>query len=175
MQIQYKGNNLDLQAGDVVMFRNNLMITEPLTFLSLAVRAFTQFEFNHSAVVVNNQGLPFISEAIMSGIVSRPAQLHMERSKTRIMVIRPKTPVDEFLFTVRANSKLGTKYDFENLFIHQPIFRTTGKWIGPTYDHAQKRMVCSEFIAWAHQLPNWWNASTKEIFTSGKFYPIFKE
>jgi hypothetical protein len=146
-----------------------------MTWLSALVRYFTRCKYNHCAVIVMNWGVPFINEALGHGVVSRPAAVHLERSKTKIMIIRPTQPQFEQFFCVRANSKLGTPYDRCNLTYQQLIYRRTGLWIGKKGKGAEKHMVCSEYVAWCHQLEKWWLSSTKEVMNHDGFEIFFVE
>lgn len=180
MVIQYKGRSIALQAGDVILFRNNFVWHEPMTWLSALVRLFTRCQFNHCALIVTNWNVPFISEAVNRGIITRPAEKHLVRSKTRIMVLRPRDPFTPGTrelqdFIIRANSVVGSKYDFVSLFWFQLIYRITGKWYGPTNDPTGKRMVCSEFVAWAYKLDKWWLYSSKEVMYHRHFMWVFVE
>jgi hypothetical protein len=175
MTVNYKNRTIVLMSGDIILFRNNFIWHEPITYLSALVRFFTKCKYNHCGLVVHNWGTPFISEAVNDGVITRPAAEHILRSKTRIVVLRPKSIVHMPTFCKRANSAVGKKYDFKALLFFQLIFRTTGKWIGPTGAKAAEQMVCSEFVAWAHQLDNWWLLSSRELLDHPDFRKIFIE
>jgi len=176
MAIQYKGKTIALQPGDIILFRNEFVWHEPMTWLSVMVRFFTRCQFNHCALVVTNWDVPFISEAVNRGIITRPAEKHLVRSKTRIMVLRSRDPLENIQeFTIRANSVVGSKYDYAALLWFQLVYRITGTWYGPTGDPAGSRMVCSEFVAWAYRLDKWWLYSSKEIMNHRQFQWVFVE
>jgi hypothetical protein len=81
----------------------------------------------------------------------------------------------ERAIAMRANDKLGTRYDISSLVIHQVIYRTLGIWIGRTMEQAEKKMVCSEYVAWCFRLHNWWTYSAAEIFNDRRFTKIYQE
>jgi hypothetical protein len=175
MLINYKWKTISLQPGDIVLFRNNFVWHQPMTWLSALVRFFTRCEFNHCALIVANWDVAFISEAVNQGIVTRPLEQHLERSKSRIMILRSREPLDIEPFCIRANSVVGSKYDYSALFWFQLIYRITGNWYGPTNDAAADRMVCSEFVAWVYRLDKWWLYSSKEIMNHRQFQWVFVE
>lgn len=164
----YKGH--ELKPGDVVTYRTNLTTKDPISFVSLGVRVFTNCWFNHSAVVVQRGETLFLNEAIAQGVVSRPLSEVLVRPYNKLMIMRPYQVRDDF--NERANSKIGVPYDYWSLLFFQVIYRTTGVWIGPIAGMADRIEQCAEYVSWCHELPEWWRASTKEVVTSPKLYVL---
>lgn len=173
--MEYKGKQLDLQSGDVILYRTGFVWTHPITYLSAAIRFFTGVEYNHAAVVVSSWGVPMINEAIGKGIIQRPLAEHLERHKSKIFVLRPTAPLEESAFCIHANSALGRSYDTTALVFHHLWYRLTKRWTGSTREKAEKKMVCSEYVAWCHRLENWWLYSSAELLVSKGFTPYYIE
>lgn len=187
MAIEYKQDILpcEIKAGDIIIFRNEFAPAIPMTYLSAAIRFFTQCPYNHSALVVENNGVLFLNEALAGGVWSRPLAKFLERGKHTFMgVLRPKQEIlSPITFSINANDLVGIKYDFESLIFHQSVYRIPkllglkrfGRWIGSRNENATAKMVCSEYCAWAHGLPEWWLMSTAELIHNENFELIYQE
>jgi hypothetical protein len=174
--MDYKGKYLDIKSGDVILFRSEFVWKQPVTWLSVLVRFFTKCYYNHCGIIIKNWGVPFVNESLAKGVVTRPLQEHIVRSKTKILIIRPKWNFEEKMMCVRSNSMLGEKYGFSTLLFYQLFYRITGKWIGRAKEAAEKDgMVCSEYVAWCFNLNKWWLYSAKELLNSGMFKVVYKE
>jgi hypothetical protein len=184
--ITYKGKEMpfQIQAGDIIIYRTEWEWYSPSTYLSAAIRWFTQCPYNHSALVVENNGVLFINEALAGGVTARPLENHLDRGSNSFFgVLRSKTPVDPIQFSIHANEKVSTKYDFESLIFNQTVYRIPkllgfkhfGPWIGHTNQFAEGKMVCSEYCAWAHGDPNWWTLSTAELLGDEERYDLLWE
>jgi hypothetical protein len=171
----YRGQYIDLRSGDVVLFRNEFVWRHPKTWISAAVRFFTKCYYNHCGIIIFDWNMPMINEATGKGVIARPLKEYLERNKTKIIILRFSPMPPERAIAMRANAKLGTKYDVGSLVIHQLIYRTLGIWIGRTEEQAEKKMVCSEYVAWCFRLNNWWLYSSAEIFNDNRFTKIYQE
>jgi hypothetical protein len=174
MNTSYKGVALDLRSGDIVLYRNEWMWNHPITYLSVLVRLFTQCYYNHCASVVINWDKVTLNEALGKGVVARPAENHLVRSRSKIKIIRPKKIVEE-QYCTKANSALGKPYDFQNLIFAHLLHRLVGVWLGKKGDQETTRMVCSEYCAWTHNLNNWWKLSARELEESPFFEVVYIE
>lgn len=166
----------DFKTGDLILFHTQLKWYSPMSWLSVAIRFFTKSYYNHIGVVVVNWGVPFLNEAIETGIITIPLTERLDGRAIR--VIRPKKAIDEKSFAVKANSKLGhTGYDFSGLIIYQLIFQMTGHWLGHTdAGGADKRMYCGEYAAWNYPkyFPKWWQTAPSEEDKSKDFNTQFE-
>jgi hypothetical protein len=173
--MQYKQHDIELKSGDIILFSNAFVWYNPMRWLSWAIRKFTKAKYNHVGVVVNNWGVPFINEALVSGVVARPAQKHLHRHLTKIKVLRHRYGLIEDNFCRKANSKLGIKYDKAALVFHHSVYRITGEWNGSTGPQSEGKMVCSEYAAWCYGLNGWWALSAKELEHHPAFTVVFEE
>jgi hypothetical protein len=172
-----------LKAGDVIMFRNGFVPEKPVTALSAAIRFFTKFKYNHVGVVVENNGVLFINEALAGGVTARPLYNFLERKNSSIAVLRPKEAVKPIVFSRNANKYVGIKYDVTSLIFHHTVYRIPkllgfkffGPWEGKTGERATSKLVCSEYVGLVHGLDKFWLMSTKEVYESGHFDLIFEE
>lgn len=179
MIVQYQGKPLDLRAGDVILFHTPLSFA-PMSWLSWAIRKFTQFPYNHSALIVENNGELFINEAIAGGVVARPLEKYLDRDDS-IIILRSKQELDGLGLSKKANQELGISYNFKGLIdnaiyrLPKLVFNVQIPWPGHTATFAMSRMVCSQYVAWAHALPEWWTMSSAEVFYSNRFEVIFEQ
>lgn len=169
----YRGTNLELQSGDIILYHDSLGL-QPVTWLAKAIQLFTRSYYNHAGVVISNWNKLFINEARGTGLISRPLENCIERKGCKIMVRRPTYKFWESDLCVRANSKLGTKYDKEAL-LDNLWYITFGKWIGRTKQNAESKMVCSEYVAWVHRMNGWWMKNPKDLANSDLFITIYTE
>jgi hypothetical protein len=163
-----------LQSGDIVIFRNEFVWYQPITWLATLIRFFTKSPYNHAGIVVTSWGVPMINEALGGGIRCRPADKYLARRKSSILILRPKVPVDEREFCIQANSLIGTKYNFKGL-IDQLIYRVTGRWTGHTGRFAEtyNRLICTQYVAWCYGLHAWWKYSVKELLDNNDFVVVY--
>lgn len=181
MKINYRSYEVDIQEGDVVLFRTKLEpLVYPESLLSAGIRLFTQCDYNHCAVVANKDGKLYLIEAKAEGVVSHPVEDVLKRDNDKIIILRMKNPPKDV--SERAISKIGTPYDYDMLFIYQVIYRTPkllfgryGKWVGPTGDKAAGEEVCSELVAYSYSFPEFWKYSAAELLANQDFGIIFKE
>jgi hypothetical protein len=171
-EIIYKDQILNLKSGDIILFRNDFILSDPMTWIAAAIRFFTKVKYNHAAVVVSCWGKLMLNEANEKGVICRPAEKRLERVKTSILIIRRKGYLKERDFGRLSMGALGTPYDFNSLFLSQLFYRVTGIWLGKS-DASQ--MVCTEYAAWCHQLPEYWKYSAKELLNNKDFFTIYKE
>jgi hypothetical protein len=165
----------DFRNGDVILFHTPIKWYSPMSWLSGLIRVFTKCRYNHVGVVVENWGVPFLNEALASGIINTPLKDRLDGRLIR--VIRPINTIDEYLFAIKANDKLGkTPYDFSGLLWFQLIYQLTGHWLGHTGDHADKRMYCGEYVAYMYSdiFERWWQTAPSDIHKSKEFLTLFE-
>lgn len=165
----------EFKTGDIILFHTNLIWYSPMSWLSALIRFFTKCHYNHVGVVVLNWNVPFLNEAIETGVL--PITLKDRLDGRKIRVIRPIKDVDERSFAMKANDKLGhTGYDFSGLLFYQLIYQLTGHWLGHTGNHADGRMYCGEYAAFCHSeiFEKWWQTAPSDIHNSKEYYTIFE-
>lgn len=164
---------MELQSGDIILYSNRFRLLKPVTWLSTLIRIFTRVPYDHCAIVVHSWGVPMLNEALGDGVICRPAAEHLQRKGTSFVVLRPLQPVSEQDLCRKANSMLGRKYDLLTLLVYQPLYRITGRWVGSTQDKiACRQFVCTEYVAWAHNLDRWWLYSAKELIEHPEFITV---
>jgi len=133
-------------------------------YLSRAIKFFTKSEFSHSAIFIEIWGQPYIIDAQKDGVNVRPFDEWIKMFNYKFTVTRfPDAPENEHDFCIRAMSKSGnTAYDFEGLLLKHPAQLITGKYKEGKND--QERMYCSEYVAWAHQIPNNYKLTPKDLY-----------
>lgn len=168
MLINYRKYKIDIQEGDIILFRTQWEpFKNPVSILSWFVRFFTLCRYNHSAIVVMRNGKLEIAEA-KSEVVSNPIEQVLDRKRDKILVLRPQNiPSD---CSKRVLSKEGTKYDLIALIwfhflrsLPYVLFGKYGKWYGPIGEAAADKTVCSELIAYGLRLPKFWEKSSADF------------
>ena len=148
-----------LKAGDVLHCTGS-------SFLAKAIQIFSRSRINHSAVILSFWGVLFVMDAQARGVNPMKLSDWMKKHKYDFIISRPVAEsFDLVKFSKRCMSRSGiTPYDYPSLFFFQLRYQLTGKWKGKTEVQAEKRMYCSEFVAWAYELPEWWKLSPEDVF-----------
>lgn len=175
MEIKYKDFEIDVQDGDVILFRNEFILNEPITILSRIIRSITNCYYNHCGVVVFKENGVYLNEALGRGIESRKLQEVLNRTKTRIVILRKVKNFDPVQVNKLAQSCENLKYDYRAL-ITQLLYRWLGIYVGTKNEKAIKDgMVCSEYVAYCHGMYEWWLYSSGELLIHPHFEPTFHE
>ena len=157
---------MSFETGDIILYRNEFVWNEPVTWLSCVERWVTNCRYDHAAIVVQGK----MYEALSSGIVSRDILPHILRDNCKMIALRPLNKVGAD-WVVRAKIKVGTKYGVSGLF-EQLIYRIFGKWMGHTQ---RKRMICTQYVAWVYGKSEWFKFSAKEFLEDEGFEVIYKD
>lgn len=178
----YRGQQLKIQVGDAILYRNEFRWNEPATWLSTIIRFITQCPVNHTAVVsADPDGVLMLNEALGRGVVSRPLAKHLDRTFSTIVIRRDKRAIDTLEFITRANSVIGRPYDVNSLVWHALIYQLTRAcgwkplWNGKTGEKAEGKIHCAEYYAWLKQYPEWWTATTRTVFDHPDLETVFFE
>lgn len=160
------------KTGDVVLINQHKLSLDPRSWVAEGIRKFCHTEFNHCGIIVFNWGMPVLNNALASGVY--PTPLDVALAGKHIMIRRPKIEVIEHDFAIRSNSFVGrTKYDYRSVFINQPIYILTGKWVGKDGPSADGRMNCSEYIGRCHNLKDSFKLSPFDLLVDKNFDTIF--
>jgi len=161
-----------MRTGDILNVHNPFVWYNPIRWVGWGIQKVTRSFYNHTAIVLLIWGSVYVAEAKAKGITITP--FGQWKQDKVFEVKRPSFDIDEKKIAVRIMSKQGfTGYDFGTLFFYQLIFQVTGHWLGTSNkEKAQKRLVCSEYIAWIYDLPEFWKATPKSISESNNFTTI---
>jgi len=165
---------INLKSGDRVFVRNTLVWYKPMSWLATLIRSIAKIKYNHTGVIVRNWGEPFVNEAIAKGIYPIPASKDLKGKYVRID--RYKYDINEKVFCVKANTKIGNKYDFWGLLWHQLLFQIFHIWVGHTKEFAEDKMYCYEYGAWCFDwvFPEWWKIDPIKYLEHEDFEVIFE-
>lgn len=181
MKLKYRTYELDVQEGDVVLFRTPFEpFYYPMSMLSTAIRFFTQCDYNHCAVVAKKDDRLVLIEAKAEGVVSNPVENVISRDHDKIMILRMSNP--PVSVSEKAISRIGVPYDYDVLLLFQVLYRLPklitgryGKWYGPTGTDAAGEEVCSELVAYSYGFPEFWTYSASELIANQDFKVYFQE
>jgi len=149
-----------LQNGDVLHCSSN-------GFLGRCIKFLTRSKINHTATILKIDNEVFISDSQKNGTNIKTLEnwISVYEYDYKIHRYNFGSPVWGKTFRYRALSKVGvTPYDIPSLLLWQPLFLFTGKWYGRTEEKAEKRMYCSEYVAWCHKIPEWWEMNPDKLF-----------
>lgn len=154
-----KTTKKELQTGDVLHCRRN-------TFIAKCIKLFTKSRFNHTAMVVEIWGVICIIDSQNDGTNIRTFEQWKKKYNYKYEVTTLNLSDQEKReMSKKALSMVGvTKYDFVSLLIWQPMYILFGKWHGKKNASANKRMYCSEFVAWVLGLDRYWALSPQDVF-----------
>lgn len=170
-------NYSEFQTGDIILFHTPIKWYNPLTWITPIIRFLTKSYYNHVGVVVCNWGVPFLNEAIETGVITIPLKDRLSGKNIRVIRHGSGGVKSERGFAIEANDKLGhTGYDFSGLLFYQLIFQLTGCWFGHTGKHAEDRMYCGEYVAYLYRyiFEKYWLTAPSVIDSSKEFSTIFK-
>lgn len=145
-----------LKSGDVLHCTSNGV-------LGRLIQKFTKSKINHTALILEVWDSLFIADSQVDGTNLRPFEEWVKKYNYIYEISRPK----QFPITLRerAMSKIGhTPYDLKSLFITQPIYQLTGRWVGRPEERADTKMYCSEYVSWVFSLEEWWKNSPQKVY-----------
>ena len=159
----------ELKAGDVLHCRSR-------GFVARGIQLFTKSRINHTAMVIELYGKKYIIDSQRDGTNPRPIEEWLNKFSYQFSVHRPVQDIDIDAVQERALSMSGhSPYDFASLLIYQPIYILFGKWKGRREEKAERRMYCSEFVAWVYEYEKWWKLSPAEFKSQMDEDPRFEE
>jgi hypothetical protein len=145
-----------LKSGDILCCKGH-------SILSKLIMRFTKSNFSHVALVLEIWGELCIVDAQRDGTNLRLFSEWEEKFKYKFVAFRPKEFTNEM--KNKAVKKMGfTPYDFISLFVYQPLYIITKKWLGKRGEEATKRMYCSEYAGYVFNLPNWWRKNPQNVY-----------
>lgn len=148
-----------IQNGDILVCSSN-------GWLGRQIKRFTRSDVNHVAMAIKVGGVLMVIDSQKDGTNPKTYENWLKKYGYDFKVFRYTWANPQWGKSIRekALSKSGvTGYDFIALLWHQPRYLLTGKWKGKKGDDAARRMYCSEFVAWCHSLPNWWEMSPADV------------
>jgi len=152
-----------LLTGDILVCRRK-------TLLSKVIRKIAKSGYSHSATYING----YVYGSQIRGAQKLKFEDWLQKYDYEFEVYRNEE-VNKELITKRAESKLGTKYDFLSLLFFQLIYNLTGKWWGLRREKAIKRLYCFEYTAWIFNFDNWWKMSPQDFYNKLKNNSKFKQ
>lgn len=145
-----------LHTGDILHCHTNRLLGRMISW-------FTKGWATHTATVVEVWGRTYIVDSQSDGTNARPLEAWLEKYDYDIIVARPNEEVNERKYSVKAFSKIGhTAYDYASLIFRHPWAIITKKWARDK-DPNDKRMVCSEFVAWCYNIDKPYRITPKKI------------
>lgn len=177
MTIDYKGEALQLQEGDVIIYRTEFKWSSPMSYLAAAVRLFTGVPYNHATMVLEVEDTPMKFESNEKGIRATFLQRFIERPHSKIIILRNKslkrTPKE---MRELALSLLGRPYDVLTLAWWQLIYRMFKVWTGQVNEEkVTEKMACTDFVAYIHGLDDYYLYSAKEFMENPDFEVVYQE
>jgi hypothetical protein len=147
---------MGFKTGDILHCKGSGIISK-------GIKLFIKSDITHTAMFIELWGQPFIIEAQAKGIYTIPFDEWVNKWGYKYEVHRSPREINEKLIAIKAMSKLGhTGYDFKSFLIRKPIHIITGKW--KVKDNEDKRMFCSEFVAWVHNIPYSERLTPKDLY-----------
>lgn len=170
-----------MKTGDLLLVRRKFNWKRPISYLSTSIRWFTDFYFNHMEVIVVIDGVIYTVGAHFLGVKMQRFDEYTSDKDLEILHVKYK----ELAFN-RIFDTVNNRYDKMALLFHHPIYQLTrkwnnywngkdeGVWLGKTGEEAKEALVCSEVVAWVHELPKFWLMSTREVMKEIDFKLFLK-
>lgn len=134
---------------------------KPLTIVSHLIRKVARTYYNHAAFLIEYNGLQFIIESDIHGVVKTPLKEWIREQSVKVYEIPAALEFNAHNKAMSMVSKLG--YSFIDLLWFMPIFILTNKYYGLTKEESCNKPTCYEFIARVLNFNNWWRMTPNEL------------
>lgn len=172
-----------VKTGDIVFRKANIFIDKLIVFF-LNIRCILygepKIEYAHCGRIVVLEGLPFICEAIESGVEMMlfSEWLKKDSNFKGVLITRRKEPRSESLYKSIGLQFVGnTPYDYAGTFIFSALKIFFNKWFGPKGKLSAKSQFCTEYCArWDEDIfPESFDKSTRDLYFSNYYGVIYKQ
>ena len=136
------------------------------SIISKSIKMFIQSQISHTALYIELDGKPFIIDAQKDGVNLRPFDKWIQKYKYKYVSSSPNWEFDPL---EKALSKSGsTGYDFELFVLRYPSKIIKGLFTKKEVElrrvkDENKKMICSEFVAWVLGLDDPQNYTPKDL------------
>lgn len=144
---------IELRTGDILHCRGKGIV-------SRLIRAFTKSPYSHTATVVVIVGETYIIDSQRKGTHLKPYHHWLKSYGYRYHVSRV-LGINKEEFTRRALSKADMGYDYKALLLRHPLALIKKRWRKQAVE--SDKMVCSEYVAWAHRFKDWFKMTPKKM------------
>ena len=157
------------------MYKNgDILHCQGKSLISKGIRVFTKSTITHSAIYFEIDGAPFIMDAQNDGVNLRPFKEWSGKYNYDIIATPWIWEHDPYK---KALQKSGvTRYDFRLFLLRYPskiiksIFTRKDVKL-KRVENENKKLICSEFIAWVIGLENPQNYTPKDLYIFCTFKP----
>jgi hypothetical protein len=149
------------KVGDIFhCYRRSIIGTLIFLFTKKKMK-YSPKKITHTGVYLVSWGMPQIADSQKDGFNPRIFPKWLQKYRYGFIVTRKKEIASEEQICKKIMSIAGTtSYDYVSLFFRHPIRLIFGSWKNRKND--DKRMVCSESVAYIHDMPK--NLSPIELF-----------
>lgn len=176
--ININGQDVKLESGMQIFFYTPFRWTDLMSWLASAIRYFAKIKYNHASTVVCNWFVPFVNEAVASGVNPTNCADRLKGRQILIRRFKGGLPYTERDFCIRANEKLGdTKYDYKGLVFYQLVFQLFHVWLKRKREYVERHMYCYDYNAYCYQEyygPEWWNINPSAMLSDDRFETVFE-
>lgn len=169
---------MELETGDVLVVKHHFAFHWKRIAQAI-IRIITVSMFDHASILLIEDGKKYVVEAQFNlGIKKVPFEEWLLDSKKTVAVLRRTTPIQPHILSSVANMFVDRKlYDYLALWqqfwyqLSQRLIINIG-WFGRTENgKATDRFYCSEFVAFCHDLDNWWMMTPDDLYDHPDFMP----
>lgn len=161
-----------LKTGDIILQKTDLKLTDPVTRFSWVIRKVTRSPWNHSSDILIIDGQIYVIESLGAGITLRTrSEFNKDNKRLKHVRMRDFDKFDDKDYKIKTLMQLDKKYDF--IGVVKLFLRICFGWRNnPAKAESEKKFWCSEFNAWAKDLPHWQTRLPKDFNTSDLFIDI---
>lgn len=170
-------NKFKIQTGCVVSVHTPFNWLQPKSWLSACIRWFTKSYWQHTGCIIVLEDNIFVIEADPT---IRPIKWDNFCKNKIVQISAPNLTFNEKQLKHVLLSKSGGEYDYAGTLVHQAIYQLSGVWLGHTEGFADRKLYCSEYIAWAYNqiIPgiyqNYYKITPKNLAEDIRFITIYK-
>ncbi len=169
-------DKLKLDTGYIISVHTPLVLLKPKTWLSAIIRWFTKSYWQHTACIIVLYGEIFVIEADPKIIPIKWVDFCKEKI---VKISAPNFKINKKELAKILLSRSGNSYDYAGTLVHQAIYQLSGIWLGHTESFADRKLYCSEYIAWAYNkimqiFPNYYKTTPKDLANDIRFITIYQ-
>ena len=143
----------------ILLVHTPFNIKRPLTIVSWLIRKVTGSRWNHCAIMVTINGVKFIVESDIKGVVMIPFKNWVKEQEVAVYGV-----LESSYRNAKMYEKVGVSgYSFADLFWFMPIYLLTGQFYGRKVDGYSNKPTCYEFAAWVLDFKDWYKMTPEKF------------
>lgn len=143
----------------ILLVHTPFNIKRPLTIIAWLIRKVTGSKWNHCAIMVTINGVKFIVESDIKGVIMIPFKNWVKDQEVAVYGV-----LESSYRNAKMYEKVGVSgYSFKDLFWFMPIYLLTGQFYGRKVNGYSNKPTCYEFAAWVLDFKDWYKMTPEKF------------